>query len=396
MARNPSSRSSSRASRSASAGRVLARARTAELAGDLAQATALFAEAGRLDEAARVMVLRGDAEADPGARLRHYVQAAATAPDGSAASRVARRKRALLVVATARDGAVTATVRLDLAEAARDLEAIGEASEAAAAYALSGDVEGQARALSRAGEVEKLDALLVEQQRRDHEALASREAQDEMAMLVASGRRREAAAVARASTDEALRDRGRALEARRVSGRGARLTVRGQQMMLVMGDEVVIGRVREAATIPVASPAVSRRHLSISRRGPDVVVRDLGSRNGTTLRGLLLSGELCVGERLELRLGREVPLVVEPSTEMAGATAIEIGGVRYVAPLAPARLGIGRWRLEQGENDWLELVTEDDPPAFAGGLRLAQRVTLIAGDAIGCEREAAPVIVMER
>ena len=38
---------------------MLARARAAELRGELAQAATLFAEAGRADEAARVMILCG-------------------------------------------------------------------------------------------------------------------------------------------------------------------------------------------------------------------------------------------------------------------------------------------------------------------------------------------------
>ena len=48
---------------------MLAQARAAELRGELAQAAALFAQAGRLDEASRVMLIRGDGEADPAARL---------------------------------------------------------------------------------------------------------------------------------------------------------------------------------------------------------------------------------------------------------------------------------------------------------------------------------------
>ena len=85
----------------ARARRILRQARTAELRGELAQAAELYAEAGRLDETSRVMLLRGDAEADTAARLRHYVQALATAPAGSAAHTHARRKHALLVVAVA-------------------------------------------------------------------------------------------------------------------------------------------------------------------------------------------------------------------------------------------------------------------------------------------------------
>ncbi len=175
--------------------RALANAQRAELRGELAQAAALYAEAGRLDEAARVMVLRGDGEADPAVRLRHYVQAAETAPAGSLAWAHARRKRGCHVIAMSADAPMTETTRQDLLQAARELEEIGDAEAAAAAsvaYGRAGDIEGQARALARAGDVEKLDALLLEQQGKDREALARRAAHDQVAMLLATGRRREA------------------------------------------------------------------------------------------------------------------------------------------------------------------------------------------------------------
>ena len=141
--------------------------------------------------------------------------------------------------------------------------------------------------------------------------------------------------------------------------------------------------------VPVASAAVSRRHLSIARRDGAVWVRDLGSHNGTTQGDRPLVEEVRVDAPLDLRLGREVSLVLQPADELAGAVAIEVAGARYVAPLGPAMLGIGRWRLEcvrtPGVEDWIELVTDDAPPAFKGGLRLASRVALLAGDAFAAE-----------
>jgi hypothetical protein len=372
--------------------RVLARARAAELQGDLGQAAALFAQAGRLDEASRVMLLRGDGETDPAARLRHYVQAVATAPVGTPAHTDARRKHATLVLALAGGETVSPALRQDLLQAGRDFEAIGEPGRAAEAYARAGDVEGEARALARAGDVEKLDALLLGQQGRDRETLARRGANEEVVALAASGRRREAVATALASGDEGVRERGRSLEARRVAGDVVGVSLRGVTMRVVLGAEVVIGRM---ATIAVASAALSRQHLTVARRGGEVIVRDLGSRNGTLLRGLALAGEALVGDAIELRLGKEVPLVVRPSPELAGAVALEIAGARYVAPLGPARLGVGAWRIERGPDRWVELVTDDEPPAFAGALQLAPRVTLLRGDAISEERGGPAVLRVE-
>jgi hypothetical protein len=370
--------------------RLLAQARAAELRGELAQAAALFAQAGRLDEAARVMLLRGDGETDPAARLRHYVQAVATAPEGSAAKAHARRKRATLILGMAGTSqAMAPALRQDLLEAGRDLEELGEPEKAAEAYARAGDVEGEARALARAGDVERLDALLSTQQGRDREAIARRDAHEQIGVLVASGRRREAVALARTATDASVRERGLGVEARRVAGGVVRVAVNDHAMQIVLGEEVVVGRV---GALAIASSAVSRQHVAVGRRGADFVVRDLGSRNGTQLRGLAVAGEVIVGDGIELRLGREVPLVVRPASDIAGAVAIELGGTRYLAPLGPARLGVGGWRLERGSDGWVELATDDDPPAFQGALQLASRVTLLAGDAIARERGGAPVL----
>jgi hypothetical protein len=372
------------------ASKLFAQAQAAELRGELAHAAALFAEAGRPDEASRVMLIRGDAETDGKERLRHYVQAVATAPEGGEARAAARRKHATLVLAMASEGdAMTPALRQDLRGAGADFEVLGMHAEAADAYRTAGDVDGEARALARAGDVERLDALLATQQGREREARARRETHEEMAVLVASGRRREAVALAKGSDDEAARERGRGLEERRVAGDVVAVRIDGHELTLVLGDEVIVGRV---AAVAVASAAVSRQHVAVARRGDQVVVRDLGSRNGTLLRGLALAGEAVVGDAIEVRLGKEVPLVVRPSHELPGAVVLEVGGARYVAPLGPALLGIGAWRLERGADGWVELVTDDAPAAFAGVLQLAPRVTLVAGDAIARERGGAPVL----
>jgi hypothetical protein len=176
--------------------------------------------------------------------------------------------------------------------------------------------------------------------------------------------------------------------------------------VLVLGDRVVIGRAAGdgdsaegagAGAIRVASSAVSRRHVAIERRGAAVIVRDLGSHNGTALRGAPLHGEVVVGDGVELRLGAEVPLVVRPAADWPDAVAVEIAGTRYVAPLGPARLGLSDWRLEwpgASGQTWVELVTAADAPAYAGGLQLAERVTLLLDDAIAARRDGDAVLTL--
>jgi hypothetical protein len=381
---------------------ALARARGAELRGELDQAASLFAEAGRLDEAARVMILRGDAETDPAARLRHYIQAAGTAPPDSSVQAHARRKRWMTVLSLSAAEPLSATLREDLERAATELEAMGEHTRAAEAFARLGDAEGRARSLAGAGDVEELERFLDSELSRDRHALANRRASEDFELFVASGQRREAMAVARASADEALRERGRSTESRRVVEGGLTLVLRGHEMKVSLGNEVVIGRAPDPASVPhsgtiaISSAALSRKHLAVARSHGEAIVRDLGSRNKTTLRGLTLAGEVPVGAGIELRLGGEVTVIVRPASddEFPGGVVIEVAGKRYVAPLGPATLGVGRWRLECAADRWVELCTEDQPPAFAKSLRLPTRVALLSGDAIGTERGGDPLLVI--
>lgn len=379
-------------------GRRAALARKAEAAGELAKAAALFVEADQPAEAARVMLLRGDGESDPAKRLVHFTQAAATAPPDHETAKAAKKKRALLVLALAGDGAVSAATRHDVVEAARDLEAIGDAEGAAAAYARVGDVEGQARALTAAGEVDELEHLLTMQQDKDRTERDRAAAHREVELLATSGRRREAIAAAEACAKqtneagarEALTTRAEQLRARRVGAPTVKLSLRGRALTLVLGAKVVVGRSEGA--LQIASAAVSRQHLSIERDGAEIVVRDLGSRNGTQLRGLALAGATKVGDGVELRLGGEVKVTIAPADEIAGAVAIELGGKRYVAPLGGASLGVGAWRLEAASDGWVELVTDGAPAAYAGDVALAERATLLVGDALASARGGEAVL----
>jgi hypothetical protein len=382
-------------------------ARRAELEGDLERAAHLWAEADRADEAARVTLLRGDGELDSAKRLFLYVQAVSLAPEGHAVRDIARRKRALLSLGIAREGATSAAARLDLHEAGKELEALGDAMHAAEAYALAGDFEGEARALVGGGEIERLEDMLTRDQDRVRSQRSREGGQAEVGRLLAHGQRREALARAEelaAATpgDGTALERARSIRARVATGPRVAIELRGTKILLVVGEEVVLGRNDGAILVP--SHAVSRKHLAITRgaispvggAGPEeaILVRDLGSRNGTELRGMRIAGTIPVApnDGLELKLGGEVPLRLSPSDEIAGALAIEVAGVRYVASLGPARLGVGMWTLEMARDGWVELVTQNDPTAYLGATQLETRTPLLVGDVIAARRGEAGVL----
>jgi hypothetical protein len=375
-------------------GRDAAAAKKAEAQGDLARAVELWLDAQRPEEAARVMLLRGDAETEPRARLQHYTQAVRTAPNDHQVKKEATSKRCELIVTMAGEAALSAVVRRDVLEAARDLEAIGEPARAAAAYHLVGDAEGEARALAAAGEIDKLEDLLSAEEARERERRRATDLGAEIDLQLASGRRREALEIAERLAKEregdlAARDRAASIRARRVTGPIARVVLRGRPLSIVLGDEVVLGRTE--GTLLAASHAVSRRHLRIGRTDGKVVAQDLETRNGTQLRGMNVVGALEVGDGLELKLGREVALRLRPSPDLEGFTEIELGGRKYVAPLGPAKLPISGWRLEQAHDGWIELCA-DGAPAYLGEVALASRAALLSGDRVSAARSAEPVL----
>jgi hypothetical protein len=66
-------------------------------------------------------------------------------------------------------------------------------------------------------------------------------------------------------------------------------------------DPLVIGRLPECS-ISLPDPNVSRRHAEVSRLGDEVVIRDLGSTNGTRVNGLAIS-EHVLADGDEIALG---------------------------------------------------------------------------------------------
>lgn len=343
------------------------------------------------------MLMRGDADQEPRQRLQHYLQAAQTAPPGHAVEREARLRRARFVVTLAGGAPISAAMRHDLLEAAAELEALDDPAKAAEAYRLAGDGEGEARALTSAGEVERLETLLTSEHARERQGRVRRQTAHELELLLTSGRRREAVLRAEEALrldpdDRALRDQLGSLLQRRLQGPVVALRVRDRALAFALGSEpseLILGR--SEGDLRVAAHAVSRRHLRFAREAGRFVVSDLGSTNGTTLRGVRLSGTLPVAEGLELKLGNEVPLRVAPSDEVPDCLRIDVAGRQFHVPLGPARLPIGDWRLGVAPDGWVELLSSI-PSAYFGASQAAARATLLNGDAIG-EARGGPAVV---
>jgi phosphoserine phosphatase RsbU/P len=76
-------------------------------------------------------------------------------------------------------------------------------------------------------------------------------------------------------------------------------------------DELVIGR-REGVGLAIQDTAVSRRHARIFRRETSWFVEDLGSRNGTKLNGIAVSGPMPIAPGDTIRIGDAVLRMPQP------------------------------------------------------------------------------------
>jgi DNA-binding winged helix-turn-helix (wHTH) protein len=106
------------------------------------------------------------------------------------------------------------------------------------------------------------------------------------------------------------------------SGARPRLLYQGREITLRNGENV-LGRADEVVGC-IDSPTVSRRHARILVRDGEATLEDLGSRNGTYLRGERVRSPSILVDGDEIRLGR-VPIMFR-ARRPAGSTESEPSG----------------------------------------------------------------------
>jgi hypothetical protein len=94
-------------------------------------------------------------------------------------------------------------------------------------------------------------------------------------------------------------------------------------------ERTTIGRIEEN-NFQISEPSVSSRHCEILLRGNDIVVKDLGSTNGTFINGERITEEGVLKPGQTLRLGN-----VELKLDGPGAPAPASGSTPAPAPAAP-------------------------------------------------------------
>ena len=302
------------------------KARRAEGKGDYREAAALYAELDMPEEAAKALLFHAARAGELEERLAAYHDALRWLPEDHPQRVDVDAQIGLAVLDDAqRRGVHTAEERRRLEDAARRLERSEKESEAATAFELLGRTDDVARCLQKAGEVERLEALLEETTKASREARALRRFVGEYEMAMGVGARIEARAALEKALEESPDDRSvpdllRRLEQRWPTSRRVRLRVEDRDYVFVGRDGVEVGR---DADVIIRGTSVSRRHTSLSLEGEEIVVRDLGSRNGTLLAGVPIAAELRVSGATEIGLGDDVTLEVE---RVSGAIRIEVLG----------------------------------------------------------------------
>lgn len=311
----------------------------AEAAGNVDLAAERFGLAGELDGAVRMHLARAARAPNRHAEIAALRDAIRWAGDEPALVRRASAAlgRALWESARA-EGIATERDRSRVREAAELLVRGDDHALAGSALEAIGDHLGAANAYSAGGLVERMEAALA----KDEDSLdRAREEADafagyETAMRV--GRRDDARselqrALAAATSAAAYRRLLDQLETALLTAAKVELRRRNQPAIIACAaPKLVLGR-DPLCDLTLRAGGVSRQHAEIERSGGAFLLRDLDSRNGTSLRGLPLAGRVPLVDRGRFALGDECPLDYEVAGDVLIVRAV--GGLdRGVALIA--------------------------------------------------------------
>lgn len=215
------------------------------------------------------------------------------------------------------EGIATERDRTRVREAA-ELLVIGEQfALAGEALETIGDLLGAANAYSTGGLVERMEQVLTKEESNAGQARSEKDAFAEYETAMAVGRRDDARAAlmrAIAVTNQAGEYRRKLdqLDTALLTAGRVELRRRGRPLIVVCAaDKIVLGR-DQLCDLALRAGGVSRQHAEIERTaGGDYLLRDLDSRNGTTIGGLPLAGRVPLAGSGRFELGDECALDFE-------------------------------------------------------------------------------------
>ncbi|HEY0192612.1 MAG TPA: FHA domain-containing protein [Kofleriaceae bacterium] len=308
----------------------------AEAAGDVELAAERYALAGELAGAVRMHLARAARAGTRIAELAALRDALRWAGDEPALRRQASNALGRTLWESVRaEGIATERDRGKVREAAELLVAGDNHALAGEALETIGDHQGAAHAYSAGGLVEKMEAALAKDDAAQHAVHEETDAFAGYQTAMHIGRRDEArselaraiAAASAASEYRRLLDR---LDTALLSAGKLELRRRGVPAIVVCAaPRVVLGR-DPLCDLSLRAGGVSRQHAEIEQAGDVFRLRDLDSRNGTSLAGLRLAGAVPLVGAGQLGLGDECAIDFETLTQAAPASPGVLGEARVL------------------------------------------------------------------
>ena len=375
----------------------------AEAEGRYIDAARAYALCGQRLKVAEMHLLEAERRGAPASVLRELHVAAHFLADRSPASQALRLRIGQLYLRVLKKSVLTPAERELCTEAAELLLSADDPAGAAAAYELGGDLERAAAAYEQAGEIERVELLLsvteakrrtVDAERHDFATYRTQLELGQRAEALAALRRYAAVAADPAEAQRLLTE----LRQRLLPPGQVRLRlggdVGGSETLYVGRFPLLLGRggpgQPQAGGLPLPDLGLSREHAQIEYQAdaavPSFVLRDLGSKNGTSLGGLPIAAALPLRGEGEIGLGQQVQLRFVAAPGLLTLT-VERGGARGMRTLAsplPFALADGV-ALHFDPEDGQPRVT---PTAAAtgdlllNGKRAPRQIQLLRGDVL--------------
>lgn len=377
----------------------------AEAAGRYVDAARAYALCGQRQKVAEMHLLEAERRGASASALRELHVAAHFAKGNKAGSKALRLRLGKLYLRVLKKSVLTPTDHELCHEAAELLLSAGDPAGAGAAYELSGDLEQAAAAYEQAGDIERVEALLgtMEAQRRtnseERQSLATYHMHMELGQRTAAleALRRYVKVTTGCAAAEAERLLVEFKKRRLLPGQVRLRDAASSGEVLYVGRfPLLVGRLASATfgappkLLPLCDPGLSREHALIDCKSSGdartFVLRDLGSKNGTTLGGLPISGELPLRGEGEIGLG---PYVVLQFTAFDGVLRLHVlrglgRGQKIVASPGPIGLldHVELRFCEEEELPSLALSETADSVLVLNGKRVPREIQLLSGDVI--------------
>jgi tetratricopeptide (TPR) repeat protein len=363
------------------------RALAAEAAGEYGEAARAYALAGERYKVAEMHLLSAERAGGPDARLAELRSGVRWADGVGDEDRAVRRRIARAMLTLVRQsGVISETDRAVLREAAQLFTGADDPAGAGECHELAGDELQAAESYQRAGEVERLEAVLSREEGRRRTERQLRDAFEEYLLHFAAGERDQALDALRSCLEIAPGGEYarlvESLEGKRLAA--SRITLRSASERITYVGAFPLGLGREpSCEVVLRDGGISRRHAEILEAGGRFRLRDCASKNGTFLAGCLVDGELPLEREGELALGEHCSFRFRVD---GAALRLEVArgldrGLTVMASSAPMGVagGAAELRFEGGRPI---LAATGGRALDVNGTRAGAKVQLIRGDVV--------------